>query len=185
MESLKELLLEAPLKPDFAQQIINKKQRISLYYKGDESAAKGWRRFEPAFIDRVKGKNYLVGYEVDKSGKMASDRSRFDLEKIVNWNVLSVTPTTFDPKEDDPIVDAIVNKRVVSFYYKGDEEEAEGYRTGIEPVCYGKNNNIKYLRAWQKGGKSVSAEKGDTKRQLPSWRFFRVDRIRSWEPTGT
>jgi predicted DNA-binding transcriptional regulator YafY len=185
VKTLTDLLIEAALKPEIAQQIIDKNQRISIYYRGDETNPKGWRKFEPAFIDKVKGKQFIVGYEIETSGELKKERSRFELDKIVNWNLLSTAPTTFNPKEDDPIVDAIRNKRVVSFYYKGDKEEAPGYRTGIEPVCYGKRKGIKYLRAWQKGGKSVSAEKGDKKRQLPSWRFFRVDRIRAWKPTGT
>jgi predicted DNA-binding transcriptional regulator YafY len=184
VKTLTELILEAAITPELFQQQIDKKQRISIYYKGDKENPKGWYRIEPVSISTDKGVQYGYGFKIiDKEkGTLESYRSRFKLEDITNWNVLSSKTTTY--KKDDPIEEAIVNKRVVSMYYKGDKEEAPGFRTGIEPVCYGERNGVQYLRAWQKGGKSVSADKDGGKKQLPSWRFFRVDRIRQWKVTG-
>ena len=90
----------------------------------------------------------------------------------------------------DKIKDAIVNKRVITIYYMGDEETSAGWRK-IEPYVYGtrKNNDgvtRDYLRAYQLNGPSVSAKKvGKAKREMPGWRFFRIDRIKNWNVMGT
>lgn len=77
---------------------------------------------------------------------------------------------------DSIIIDVINNNKIVAFYYKGDKENAPGWRTGIVPVCFGTKNtkrgNFKYIRAWQPAGKTLS--------QIPDWKLFRVDRIRNW-----
>lgn len=182
------LLLEANIEPDEWQKWVSAKRRVSIYYKGDKENPKGWYTIEPIGMSRDKNANYGEAYKIldKKVGTLADYKSKFNLELIVNWNVLSpkaITAKVNQPGED-PIADAIVNKRVVSMYYKGDKENEPGFRTGIEPVCYGTMKGEKYLRAWQKGGTSVSAESGDQKRQLPSWRFFKVSRIRQWKVTG-
>ena len=174
MKSITHLLLEAPIERQFLQSIIAKTNRISIYYRGDDKGvAKGWRRVEPISINTDNGKEYLIAREIQKgSAKPNTNTTKFDLEGIINWNVLSRAIETKDPYED-----AIINKRVVSFEYMGDKENAPGVRTGVEPVCYGVTKNKKYIRAWQSSG--------DTTSKVPAWKFFRVDRIKNWKPTGT
>jgi hypothetical protein len=73
---------------------------------------------------------------------------------------------------DANIIRSVTNKRIVSFYYKGDKEEKAGFRTGVKPVCFGSRKGIKYIRAWQDSGKTVT--------KVPAWKFFRMDRIINW-----
>ena len=189
MNTLTELLLvEEKISPVLWQKQIVAKERISIFYKGDKENPKGWYTVEPVGLSTDKGVKYGDAYRIldKKTGALADFKSKFNLDLITNWNVLSTKPITAKVNQpgEDPIADAVTNKRVVSMYYKGDKENEPGFRTGIEPVCYGERNGEKYLRAWQKGGTSVSAEAGDQKRQLPSWRFFKVSRIRQWKVTG-
>ena len=82
----------------------------------------------------------------------------------------------------DQITDAIRNKKVCVIYYNGDEPGGKGLRV-IEPVAYGyskKGNPV--LRAWDREGSSHRAYLGE--KPLPSWRFFRVDKIVSFRPTA-
>jgi len=82
----------------------------------------------------------------------------------------------------DIIIDAIRNKKVLVIYYSGDEPGGRGLRY-IEPVCFGyskKNNPV--LRAWDLEGASHRAILGE--KPLPSWRFFKIDKIDSIQPTG-
>lgn len=81
----------------------------------------------------------------------------------------------------DQITDAIRRRRVCVIYYNGDEPGGKGLRV-IEPVCFGyskKGNPV--LRAWDKEGASHRAYLG--KKPLPSWRFFRVDKMEFIRPT--
>jgi predicted DNA-binding transcriptional regulator YafY len=81
----------------------------------------------------------------------------------------------------DQIFDAIKNRKVCVIYYNGDEPGGLGLRV-IEPVAFGlskKGNSV--LRAWDKEGSSHRAYLG--KKPLPSWRFFRVDKIQFIRPT--
>ena len=81
----------------------------------------------------------------------------------------------------DQITDAIRRRRVCVIYYNGDEPGGRGLRV-IEPVCFGyskKGNPV--LRAWDKEGASHRAYLG--KKPLPSWRFFRVDKMEFIRPT--
>ena len=81
----------------------------------------------------------------------------------------------------DQITDAIRKRRVCVIYYNGDEPGGKGLRV-IEPVCFGyskKGNPV--LRAWDKEGASHRAYLG--KKPLPSWRFFRVDKMEFIRPT--
>ena len=81
----------------------------------------------------------------------------------------------------DVIIKSIKDKQIVTINYDGDEPGGKGLRT-IEPVCVGyskKGNPV--LRAWDYEGASHKAYKGE--KPLPSWRFFRLDRIISYIPT--
>lgn len=81
----------------------------------------------------------------------------------------------------EQIIDAITNKRVCVIYYNGDEPGGKGLRV-IEPVAFGltkKGNPV--VRGWDREGASHKAYLG--KKPLPSWRFFRVDRIEFIRPT--
>ena len=81
----------------------------------------------------------------------------------------------------DDIKKSISQKQVCSIYYNGDEPGGKGLRV-IEPVAYGyskKGNPV--LRAWDREGASHKAYLG--KKPLPSWRFFRVDKMEFIRPT--
>ena len=81
----------------------------------------------------------------------------------------------------DQIFNAIRDRRVCVIYYEGDEPGGKGLRV-IEPVAFGlskKGNAV--LRAWDREGASHRAYLG--KKPLPSWRFFRVDKINFIRPT--
>ena len=82
----------------------------------------------------------------------------------------------------DIIIDAIRNKKVLVIYYSGDEPGGRGLRY-IEPVCFGyskKNNPV--LRAWDLEGASHKDYIGDE--PLPSWRYFKLDKIDTIQQTG-
>jgi predicted DNA-binding transcriptional regulator YafY len=81
----------------------------------------------------------------------------------------------------DQIMNAIRDRRVCVINYKGDEPGGTGLRV-IEPVAYGlskKGNPV--VRAWDREGASHKAYLG--KKPLPSWRFFRVDKMDFIRPT--
>lgn len=86
---------------------------------------------------------------------------------ILKENAASVTSVT----------DSIKNKYRVNVNYEGDPSHgiAPGPRT-IEVYAYGltKAGNP-VIRAYQ--------PYGDTASTTPGWKFFRIDRIKSWEPT--
>lgn len=67
------------------------------------------------------------------------------------------------------------SKVIINYHSKGKDENT-GVRI-IEPVAYGltKSGNP-VIRAWQ--------PYGDTTSKVPSWKFFRLDRITYWEETG-
>ena len=75
------------------------------------------------------------------------------------------------------ITDSIKNKYQVVLNYEGEPSHgiAPGQRT-VEVYAYGltKSGNP-VIRAFQ--------PYGDTASQIPNWKFFRLDRIKSWEPT--
>lgn len=77
----------------------------------------------------------------------------------------------------DSITDSIKNKYQVVLNYEGDPSHgiAPGLRT-VEVYAYGltKAGNP-VIRAFQ--------PYGDTASKVPNWKFFRLDRIKSWEPT--
>jgi len=81
----------------------------------------------------------------------------------------------------EQIIDAIKEKRVCGIYYNGDEPGGKGLRVS-EPVAFGyskRGNPV--LRAWDREGSSHRAYLG--KKPLPSWRFFRVDKMEFIRPT--
>ena len=175
-------------------------KQVSIYYQGDDKNPKGWRKVEPVRIEGSGDDKVMV--------------AQFNQKKIVNWNVLSTVSAATAAKEKEKekkapkkpeekpdtsklkfskiklgekgkdFCEAVVNKRVGRFYYKGDEEEAPGWRNEVQPVAYGSRKGVRYIRAWVGSGKSVSAEKNPSKKSLPGWRFFREDRISKWEIYG-
>jgi len=192
-----------------AQKMLSSGKQVSIYYQGDDDSKKGWRKIEPVRIEGEGDDKVMVAYEVEGLGKKAVLK-KYVQKKITNWNVLSTTPATIAAKDKekekkapkkpgskppvpqkrnlgaqgDAFCQAILNKRYIRFYYKGEEEETPGWRLGVRPVCYGSRDGIKYIRAWVGAGKSVSAEKNPGKKSLPGWRLFREDRINKWQTEG-
>jgi hypothetical protein len=76
----------------------------------------------------------------------------------------------------DKVVDAIDNRKAVLINYADEEVSHPGTRY-IEPYVYGltKAGNPCF-RAYQYWG--------DTKRGVPKWKLFRLDRVESWNPTN-
>lgn len=210
MRSLLNLLLEAPLDDATAKKMLDSGKQVSIYYQGDDDNPKGWKKIELFKISGTGNEKVLVAYEIPKEASKKPELKKFVQNKITNWNILGTTanikvkkdkakgpeikptPTPVPlqistrklSKVEELYCEAITNKRYVRLYYKGDEEEAPGWRLGVRPVCYGSRKGVKYVRAWVGAGKSVSAEKNPSKKSLPGWRFFREDRIEKWETEG-
>lgn len=208
MENLLQLLLEAPITRKYAQDMIKRGQIVSVFYN------RKWIKIEPVKIINQNGIDYFIafqegepdklyGYEFSKltnwnvlgikpAKRAAEEILKFkkDRNRKVEFETPPGSETVIAGKSrvrgsgDDPIEDAVLNKRVCRMYYQGDKENEPGWRTEMMPVCLGSKGNVKYLRAWVGGGKSVSGEK-NTAKALPGWRFFRVDRIKNFEPVGT
>jgi hypothetical protein len=69
---------------------------------------------------------------------------------------------------------AITERQPISIYYSGPAGEVrEGQRVDIEPIVLGKNAKSGNLVIW------AYVFKGVSKRGLPGWKMFRVDRIKS------
>jgi len=69
---------------------------------------------------------------------------------------------------------AITERLPISIYYSGPPDEVrEGQRIDIEPIVLGKNAKSGNLVIW------AYVFKGISKRGLPGWKMFRVDRIKS------
>jgi predicted DNA-binding transcriptional regulator YafY len=82
---------------------------------------------------------------------------------------------------DENITDAIRNKKIVTIYYLGDENEGRGYRD-IEIYTFGvSTRGNKVISAFQLDGSSKTASDGT--QPLPGWRTFRLDRIQTYKPT--
>ena len=72
------------------------------------------------------------------------------------------------------INNAIENTYEVIINYRGEDGEHTGARE-IQPVAYGTTKaGFPVIRAFQPNG--------DTSSRVPSWKFFRVDRIEGWKP---
>lgn len=92
------------------------------------------------------------------------------LEKIYNRILLT------ESASEDEVIDALDNhKRVIINYHSKGEDNNTGARV-IEVYAYGltKAGNP-CIRAFQ--------PYGDTTTRVPSWKFFRLDRISAWQPT--
>lgn len=86
-------------------------------------------------------------------------------------NLIQLLLESFEPNHN-ALIKLINDRHVATIYYKGDKENAAGWRT-IEPVAYGLGHNgVKYVRAWQRKGKTTTF--------IPGWKFFRLDRMRNW-----
>lgn len=93
------------------------------------------------------------------------------LEEILNEMMLSESVTVND-------VDSAIDnhERIIINYHTKGEDKNTGARV-IEVYAYGltKAGN-ECIRAFQPFG--------DTTTKVPSWKFFRLDRISAWKPTG-
>jgi hypothetical protein len=78
--------------------------------------------------------------------------------------------------EPDKVIDAINNRNAVLINYADEEASHPGVRY-VEPYVFGltKAGNPCF-RAYQYWG--------DTKRGVPKWKLFRLDRVESWNPTN-
>jgi len=168
MIKLIQLLLEAPMDDKTAKQIVTQGQRLSIWYKDPETNKGAWSTVVPIKSDEVNGEKVIIANVL--TGGVKPKPKTFIQSRITNWMISS-------PKTYDKIADAIVNKRVVTITYKGEDEKSVGTRMKVKPVCYGITRGKYYLRAWQ--------ETGATETKVPAWKFFRVDRISSWEVDGT
>lgn len=84
-----------------------------------------------------------------------------------------VLTESVSPRE---VTDAIEKKNQVIINYSDEENSAPRKRL-IEPYVYGLSKaGNPVLRAYQYNG--------DTKRGIPKWKLFRLDRIQSWQSTG-
>lgn len=92
------------------------------------------------------------------------------LERI--FKELTLTESV-DVKDVEDAIDR--HNRVIINYHSKGEDENTGARV-IEVYAYGltKSGNP-VIRAWQ--------PYGDTTSRVPSWKFFRLDRISEWQPT--
>lgn len=180
-----QLLLEAPITPDQVNKfLLPRDNQVSIFYD------KKWLSVEPVRVQEIDGEDYLIAFEV--SNPQATTPVRYELKKITNWNVLSKKSADRAKKEKekevvkikapggDKIKASIVNKRVVSFNYKGDKENEPGVREKVAIVAEGTRKGRRYIRAYQKEGATYRGNlPTDNKeyRPMPGWRFFRVDRI--------
>lgn len=74
------------------------------------------------------------------------------------------------------VILAIKRNAIVKFYYKGDEKEKEGWRTG-EIYAFGESTRgNRVIRVYQTSG--------TTSTRIPDWKLFLVDKIRSFQHVG-
>lgn len=80
--------------------------------------------------------------------------------------------------DSDSVLNAIRNKNKVRIKYDDQMEDNGGNSKGtrvIMPMAIGTTKKgYPVVRAWQEGGGS--------RRGIPKWKFFRLDRITSWQP---
>jgi hypothetical protein len=202
VRSLLNLILEAPLDDATAKKMLTSGKQVSVYYQGDDNSPKGWKKIEPIRIEGSGDDKVLVAYEVPKELSKKPEIKRYTQKKITNWNLLGTAVASLAAKEKEKekkgkkagppkppkvvvrdlgtkgndICEAIVNKRIIR-----DQEGEPAWRLTVQPVAYGADKGVRYIRAWVSSGKSVSAEKNPGKKALPGWRFFREDRIEKWE----
>lgn len=91
--------------------------------------------------------------------------------------ILSEIATDLLLEQDSKLEDirkAIEERIPMSIYYRGPGDEVrEGQRIDIEPIVLGKNKKSGNLVIW------AYVFKGISKKGLPGWKMFRVDRINS------
>ena len=78
----------------------------------------------------------------------------------------------------DSVIDAINNKRIIEITYDDEKENPPLGKRWIEPFSLVDMNGGKFgIRAY--------AYNGATRRGVPKWKLFRLDRIKSWTPTNS
>lgn len=75
------------------------------------------------------------------------------------------------------IINAIETKKVIRFYYEGDNTEHKGWRIGEIYVLGDSKAGNKVIRVYQL--------KGETDTVIPQWKLFLVDKIREIEEVRT
>ena len=75
----------------------------------------------------------------------------------------------------DTVLQSIRNKNYVRIRYNDNTDTPHTGSRTIQPMAVGATKKgYPVVRAWQVGG--------DTKRGEPKWKFFRLDRVESWQP---
>jgi predicted DNA-binding transcriptional regulator YafY len=99
MKSIKQLLTEAANQRDVIDCIKNNKEAM-IYYYGDKTIRRGWRRIEPYVLGISKAGNLVVrawqinGASDTKLGRLSDPLTKipgwrlFRLDKISTWNVI-------------------------------------------------------------------------------------------------
>lgn len=89
-----------------------------------------------------------------------------------------IKPFLNEEIDSDSVLQSIRNKNKVRIKYDDQMEDNGGNAKGtrvIMPVAIGTTKKgYPVVRAWQEGGGS--------RRGVPKWKFFRLDRITSWQP---
>ena len=89
-----------------------------------------------------------------------------------------IKPFLNEDIDSDSVLQAIRNKNKVRIRYDDGQEDSAGNPKGsrvIQPMAIGTTKKgYPVVRAWQEGG--------GTRRGVPKWKFFRLDRITSWRP---
>ena len=89
-----------------------------------------------------------------------------------------IKPFLNEEIDSDSVLQSIRNKNKVRIKYDDQMEDNGGNAKGtrvIMPVAIGTTKKgYPVVRAWQEGGGS--------RRGIPKWKFFRLDRITSWQP---
>lgn len=168
MIKLTQLLLEEPMDDKTAESIVSDGIRVSIMYQDPELKKTMWYTVIPLKKDVINGQDVIVAKPVSASAK--AKPKAFIQSRIVVWNRMYAGSY-------DKIQDAIVNKRVISFDYKGESPAKKGTREVVKPVCFGTTKGVYYLRAWQ--------DSGDTETKVPAWKFFRFDRMSNMKVVGT
>lgn len=89
-----------------------------------------------------------------------------------------IKPFLNEDIDSDSVLQAIRNKNKVRIRYDDGQEDSAGNPKGsrvIQPMAIGTTKKgYPVVRAWQEGGGS--------RRGVPKWKFFRLDRVTSWKP---
>jgi len=95
----------------------------------------------------------------------------------MNLNLYDIMMSVLNESIDQQsVIDAIQNKKVVAITYNDEQPNPPLGTRWIEPCSLVDMGNGKYgIRAY--------AYNGATRRGVPDWKLFRLDRIQSWKPT--